>query len=477
MSTTFASVACNRSALWVGPWAWVLAVAAVSAVSAVAGAQAPLTNNDYAIEAVDLPILGAPRAVGLGGAYASAGEGIAAVPWNPAAAATRARWERSWFAWEVSLGALFPSRADSNRIFGRTADGGVLTDSFRFFDLGLRLQFGPAAFGVIVRPRTFTVTQSGGELVTTTSQTGHVDVASQFLHGDLVVGVGLRAVNLSVSSSTGGSFAIQGLNAEVGATYRPHRLPFRTSLVVRLPIRGIRGASGPGGPVSVPRSVNLPWELSVSGAFGFGARPFNAATPTVSRGRVRRRLEREATARRETCIEEAWQLAGQTPDSPPQTLAPGAQAAPPPREIPPLPAHCFEFVRRSEPTSPPLRPRYGFVTAELVFAGQTPNGIGLDGYITQTRRTWGSHVTVSPRLGVEGEPWRNRMKLRGGIYREPDRSSLASPRTHFTSGFDLRLFDWDVFGLFSEAKSFQITATSDVSVGYLSFGIGVGFWH
>lgn len=143
---------------------------------------------------------------------------------------------------------------------------------------------------------------------------------------------------------------------------------------------------------------------------------------------------------------------------------------------PVIPIGCDEF--RPRPLGPaPRRPRYGFVTAELVITGATPNGIGLDGYITQTRRTWGRHATVSPRIGIEGEPWRNRMKLRAGFYREPGRAQYGNARAHFTSGFDFRLFDWDIFGILDEPMGFQITGTGDFAPGYVSFGVGVGVWH
>src|SRR5262245_44934031 len=129
-----------------------------------------LVDRMYNVDVIDLPVLGSSRAVGLGGAYASAGAGTSAMGWNPAATATRVPWDTDWFEWEVEFGLLLPSSGNANRFFGDTNTGGVAVDNFKYFDAGLRFQFGPAGVGALFRPRVFTV---GDQSIS--SQTGHVD--------------------------------------------------------------------------------------------------------------------------------------------------------------------------------------------------------------------------------------------------------------------------------------------------------------
>lgn len=423
----------------------VLAVLLAGSLPAGEAEAQSLTDGSYTIDLTDLPVLGAPRAVGLGGAYGAVGEGAAAaMAWNPAAVATRGHWEHDWFEWDVAFGAILPSTMDSSHFFG--ADGGteLPTKDFQFFDAGLRLQFGPVGVGVLVRPRVFEVPVSGLGDVNVTAQTIHSDAAIALMDGTIVVGVGFRFANLAMSVQGRSLLDVQGTGFEGGVTYRPIGEGYRLSAVVRSPILVNRVVVDPALDAvhSVPRSVGFPWELAFGGGFGFGERPLNPTLVVDPRRRERRRREREL--RRQ---EEADASAQEDSERPPP-----------------------------EPT-PADRPRYGLVTGELVVQGRLRDAVGLDGFLQETRRTWGDRVTVSPRVGIEGEPWRNRMKLRGGTYLEPARSSVTSPRMHFTHGFDFRVFDFDLFDVLDEPISVQVTFTGDVARQYAAFGFGVGIWH
>jgi len=410
-----------------------------------------LVDRQYNVDVIDLPVLGSSRAVGLGGAYASAGAGTSAMGWNPAATATRVPWDDDWFEWEVEFGLLFPSSGNANRFFGDTGDG-VAVDGFQYYDAGLRFQFGPAAVGALFRPRVFTV---GDQDVS--SQIGHVDAAWSFFDGELVVGAGVHVVRLAIERDGKALFETLGANAEAGATVAPHELPFRAALAVRAPIHS-RAASGSGAVpgLALPASVIVPWEVTASGTLGFGERRLNVPPPRLERPRARRRREQ---------FERRSALA----------IADAADA------IPSESAEPDEFDQ-DEPPAPrrvrrPRRQRYGLVTADLVIQGPIAQGVGLDGFLTQTERRWGRRTTVSPRVGIEGEPWRNRLTLRGGVYREPARSDLAHPRLHFTQGFDLRLFSTRVFGLFDDPIHVKVTWVSDFAKQYTNVGFGVGLWH
>lgn len=429
-----------------------------------AGASAQLVDRGYSLDVIDLPVLGSSRALGLGGAYASAGEGISAQAWNPAGIGRRTPWENDWFEWDISLGGIFGGllRRGSNadHYFGSVPGSSVTVavDKFFYFDLGLRLQFGPGSFSMLFRPRHFEI---GNQSIN--ASVGHVDFAWSLLEGQLIVAGGFRVLTLDISEEgiEGSLLDMSGVGVEAGATYAPVALPFRTALALRTPIEA-KPEVGAEAMLAYtrPETVVLPWEVILSGTYGFGPRPLNARTWHEPRRRVR--LRREAAERRAlyAVLDEAADTVHEPADDD-ATIAADMDPDPSPEPI---------YVD-------PPRQRYGFVTMDLVIQGRVDNGIGLDGFLTQTVRPWGRRITASPRLGIEGEPWLNRMKLRGGAYLEARRPELANPRVHFTSGFDLRLFDTDVFGLFSKPFGVQISFASDVSARYFNFGLGVGFWH
>lgn len=416
------------------------AIASVLALCTAPSVRAqPLTDGSYTIDLTDLPVLGSPRAVGLGGAFGAIGEGASAMPWNPAAVGTRGHWEHDWFEWDVALGVFFPSSMSSSRFFGAEDGADLSTRKFQFYDAGLRLQFGPVGVGALYRPRSFVVPVPGFADVTVRAQTVHADAAIALFEGQLIIGGGLRFAALSTDASGRNLLDAQGAGFEAGATYRRTGDDFRASAVVRTPIVVHRLTVDPALDAvhSIPRSVGLPWEVALAGAFSFGERPLNPTPVVDPRPRVRRRRERELRARE------------------------------------------GEVEAEQEDTERPRteRPRYGVVAGEIVIAGRMQGAVGLDGFLAEQRLTWADRITVSPRLGIEGEPWRNRMKLRGGTYLEPARSSVVSPRIHFTHGFDFRLFDFDLFGALHEPISVQISFTGDVARQYASFGVGVGIWH
>jgi hypothetical protein len=66
--------------------------------------------------------------------------------------------------------------------------------------------------------------------------------------------------------------------------------------------------------------------------------------------------------------------------------------------------------------------------------------------------------------------------LRIGSYLEPSRFSDVSVRQHFTLGGDLRLFEWDVFGLAPDA-SWRVTVAGDFAPRYQNLGLSAGLWH
>src|SRR5262249_29781789 len=90
--------------------------------------------------------------------------------------------------------------------------------------------------------------------------------------------------------------------------------------------------------------------------------------------------------------------------------------------------------------------------ASLQVTGPSSRAISVEGFLDQRVETVGRVTTLTPRLGLEGEPLQNRMLLRAGTYVEPSRYDGATPRQHFTFGADVRLFPLDFWGLLPEAN-------------------------
>jgi hypothetical protein len=114
--------------------------------------------------------------------------------------------------------------------------------------------------------------------------------------------------------------------------------------------------------------------------------------------------------------------------------------------------------------------------ASVLMTGASSDAVALEGFIDQRRELVGSRVTVAPRLAVESEAVPNLLKTRAGVYLEPSRFRDGSSRQHFTVGFDFRVFQWSVFGLFPNHE-WRVSAFVDMAERYQNFGIGVGTWH
>ncbi|MBP6835596.1 MAG: hypothetical protein KA978_32730, partial [Deltaproteobacteria bacterium] len=120
--------------------------------------------------------------------------------------------------------------------------------------------------------------------------------------------------------------------------------------------------------------------------------------------------------------------------------------------------------------------RFLLISFGLVAFGPVGRGQGIDAFMAQQERPSGRGLLLSPRLGLEGEPWANRLQIRVGSYVEPSRFDDVPARVHVTGGLDLRLFRWDTFKI-SDPVSFKLTFTMDYSYNYFDWGFGIGFWQ
>ena len=123
-----------------------------------------------------------------------------------------------------------------------------------------------------------------------------------------------------------------------------------------------------------------------------------------------------------------------------------------------------------------LSRRFVLLSADVIAVGPTPNGVGLESFLSQREQRSGQHVTLGARFGVEGEPIARWVQMRAGTYLEPSRFQGVGYRVHGTVGTDVRLFSWDFFGAFDEF-TLRVGVSADVAERYLNAGFGVGLWH
>jgi hypothetical protein len=419
-------------------------------VSAPAQGQAPpITDNDFVVDAVDGPVLGSSREVGMAGAYTALASGASGAPFNPAAYAAREIYENKPWAWDLTYSFFFPGIGGANDFFDNGRRG-VDTSGFTFFDLGGRVQFKDFGVGLLVRTLSYRVpfddtTRFNVELVT-----AHAGVAYGLLDGQLTIGVGVRISTMKVSlvhlgmadAANDKLVSFTGGGAEVGAILGLAGMPFRIGLSARAPVNSRVALDSPDAGATevagllLPRGVHLPWEVEMGFAWQLGPKPLNARYLRYKRVEPR--------------VLEA--LAGRR----------GAQDAAEEAED--------EVAREAYVRNRSLRRRYLLLSGSLLLTGTTRDGVGLDAFLEQERRPRGQNVTFGVRVGAEAEVVPDWLKLRAGFYVEPARQRGVSPRPHVTGGMDLRLFT--LFGY-----TLRATVTLDGAPRYADFGVGLGIWH
>lgn len=481
-----------------------LVTVVVWSCAAGAGAQEPLTENDYAIDLVQTPVLGSGRIVGLGGAYTALADGIDGAPWNPAAYGSRTLWELDYFEWELTAGILFPGAFAEADFFNRHGER-YRFGGFGFLSLGFRLQFGDVGFGNLVNIQFYDLKAPTGQTVRANFIVGRYGMAWQLLNGQVVVGIGARTADLAITAPATATELVRftGTGPEVGVLLKLEDRPWRLGVAARSAVSseeihcpgkgdgcdedgdGIQEAEG----FVLPNDVHMPWELQVGFAVQIGNRPLNRRwiDPAIEERRLTDQVTMARWQREREQVHREMRARGEPI---PSTTDPYRWLPRRPRD----PAFWAreQYVRAQEDAALEARieaaedaadreveqlPRsYVLLTADLLVTGRTLDGVGIEGFLGQQRQDSGDQVTYAVRFGVETEPWQGRLKVRAGTYLEPSRFRTGTYRVHGTGGFDLRLFRWDLFGLFDDFDV-RAGATIDVAPRYLDWGIGVGFWH
>jgi hypothetical protein len=284
-------------------------------------------------------------------------------------------------------------------------------------------------------------------------------------------------------------FDTNGSGIEMGFVIRPNLQPFRIGAAFRTAIDTQPGfsrnllpdsvgdivVSNGGGMLYLPERVSLPWDVNIGGAVQFGKRPLNPLSRTVDQIAERETLtfrlrQIDRNEERERRLAEAR--------TPSERTAVEAELGREERLDTERLARAYRDARQALTDSfAEVGRTYLLLAASLVVSGRVRDAVGVESFLDQVVNRSGASVVFSPRLGAEAEVWENRLKTRAGVYVEPTRFVTSNPRAHGTIGVDLRLFRWNVFGLWPDDFMWQIGGSLDVSRRYLTWGLSLGGWY
>lgn len=438
----------------------------------------PINTSAYSLDVFQGPVLGGGRTTALAGATGAIPEGALGNAVSSASPAARDPWSRDWFDWDADITLSLPSSLRESD-FDNNGKAGLAYEQFLYGAVGGLIQLGRWGISVSGERTTYTLGGSAGQprldaFVTRT----RLVLARQLLDGSLVVGAGIRGVDMGFSSvSADGNqnktlLTLSGAAFQGGFLFAPAGKPFRVAFEARSPVSSdqVEGevqpnANGdllvadPGGRTFfVPRSVRLPWETELSAALQLGGRPLNV--PWVDPRVEERRIEAVLVAERTRWAREEKQ----------RDLTE--------KERDELSDHAKAIRRARDRARYRKLPRQKvLLTASVLLTGGAENGVGAESFLLQTVERSGRRLSVTPRAGVEVEPIHGRLQIRGGSYLEPTRFDTGRARVHGTFGVDVRVLEWTVFGLFDEGTRWRLGTFIDLADRYASISGTLGVWH
>lgn len=439
----------------------------------------PITDSAYAVQLFRGPILTTNRITGLGGAYAGYAEGVDGADANAAAPAVREPFSTRWVDTDVTFSLLLPGFFAGTDFFNAGAQSALRTTEALYANLGAQLQIGAFGAALTTDVQTVRLTRPDGDVMLRMGRARAL-AGYGFFGGQLVLGLGLRAVGIQMEQAGRGTLLLTGSAApEVGLLVRKDDEPWRLGLTVRAPVV----ANPTGGNTGVaraadlilPREVILPAELEAGFSLQVGPRPLNPRWPNPHEEQASERRELEAArGARQDANEAAVRLA---PD-------PTQRRAQLDREEAALRAvEDARLDRSSDALLKTRRARYAnwprarvLLVTSLVVTPPVNGSVSIASFFDQRLAPYGSSWSLAPHFGVEGEPIQNRLTMRLGGYLEPNRAEGGEARQHFTFGADLKL--WALpFGLGLRDTVWKLTASMDVAPRYSNWGLGVGVWH
>lgn len=427
---------------------------------------------------------------------------------NAAAPAIRTLYSTSYFDWDLAVGISFPG-AFTNSDFDNHGDDPNLppnhanTGDYTDLTLGGTVQVGRLGVSATGDLQQYSVTNNTAGQPGLTLQIGRFKALTAYglYDGQLAFGGGARIVTMQVlQNNVGTLLTMTGASPEVGALLMPTGQRWRLGATARAPVSASTGVnvfgekviglgptnstacgSTPGaqcvGGFYEPSHIVMPWEVEVGFAYQLGPRPLNPGwnDPHQEESRLRAEIRFDRAERRRHNEEELARL--------PPGERPARRAE---LEAEEKSLRAIEDDHLDEDDARVTRvnkarfanwPRERLLLlASVLVTGQSPNAVSVEGFLDKLQETVGRTVDLSPRLGLEGEPIRDRVVLRAGTYIEPSRYVDASSRQHFTFGTDIRLFPFDFWGLLSESE-WKLGLFTDLAPRYTNWGLGISNWH
>ena len=389
------------------------AAAVAIGVGALPAVADPIVDRDYAIELYEGVAIGDSSLTGMGGAGAARVNGSAGTLINASAPAVRRTTDNDSWSWDYHLDYLtgrFSTDYDNNGQVAPEAEGAQLATA------GLALRFGLWSGALTFTGQDSPVDGSTPPLFAKTLR-GKLVIARWIPSWDLALGVGIQSIAFQLGPQNGEPlFDLKGAGLVAGATWLPRGASYRVA--VALESRIVSSEVTPGG-----------------------------CDPTMCRA---------------------------DPDDPMST----AYILPDEIESPGRTIVGIAYRWAESPWNQQVKTKFRdelsvTVTGDLILAGSSTDGHGIEAFAMQQLQRSGAHVTVSPRAGVEVEALPGRLRLRAGSYWEPERFEGVRGRAHGTFGFELRALEFKLWGI----RRGKLGATFDIARRYRNIGLSVGFWH
>jgi hypothetical protein len=477
-----------------------LSLCALCGATREAAAGGPLGSNgteiqtsNYALDLFHGPVFAGTRVTGLGGAYVAIAEDVDGDLQNPAAPAVRPYFSNTQFDYWLGFGITFPATLSGVDFFNSGSKTNLTNtpDAFVFFTPAVNLQWGEFGLGLTLEMQQYELSgPPPGESIRVTIPTTHLQLARGIDHNQLVVGAGARLVSMSVSGPDAGSaFSSGGIGLEFGAVYKPENLPLRLGLAVRTPVqtqasyrdgllpneKGDLVVLTQAGPAFLPKIVAVPWDLNFGFTVELGKRPLNPPWRMLSEFTERQALQhRLRELDREDEKQNALSLARTQAERERIARSFESEQAADDRR---LADHQLSVQQRIDREHLVMNRFYVQFSGSMLISGPVEAAVGIESLLTQKVNRSGQRVVSSPRVGVESGIVPERVRLRAGSYLEPTRFETSDMRVHATAGIDIRLFRWNVFGVWPDNYMWRVGLGGDASTRYYTFGLSIGGWY
>jgi len=418
-----------------------------------------IDSNNYVIDTYNGLQLGSLRVVSLGGAYTAIAERSQGIEANPASVAQRVWYSQYLFDYDVGYAYLKPGLfVGEDMDYDNDKDRSFDYSNFIAGVLFASLRAGSAGGGGTTKIQRYILVDGSGRQANVWHGTVDVAFGYNFKQDFIVAGAGLQFdfLNIHVQEMKNNSLGFLYAGAIGGILFRIKRIPLRIGASIHLPMPGVHkmwdygvvectkqngstikkilsGENCSSEGLAIPNGISHPWTFRLGFAWFIGKLPWNEDWNLEKRN---------------------YEYSNKVP------MTDGTYAW--------SPWQTEYLMGRSE-----IDRRYILISFDINLVGGTKDGVGMEGFLTQTWKRSTESPTVSIHGGIESEVWADRLIIRIGGYAEPSRFKRLGYRGHGTFGFDLKLFSicWG-----SSKMTLRGSAGLDAAPGYFNAGFSIGFW-